>query len=139
MNESIRAVVGSLPRSLRDQVADYVASVDAAADAIFVEAAIEQTPQLRDDLLLVATLKKTLGIVASCFWAVDNSLALTLVDGTSAVRVGGATYSRNSERYTELRALHRDLENAVLELGLSDLVRAENYVEVLEGLANGRQ
>jgi hypothetical protein len=130
-------MVETLPRSLRDQVLDYVAAVDAAADAIFEEAQIEQTPQLRDDLLVVATLKKTLGIVASCFWAIDNSLAITSVGGTLAVRVGGAIYSKESERYTELRALHRDLENVVRELRLSESIQAENYVDVLEGLADG--
>lgn len=139
MNESIRALFDSFPRSLRDQVMSYVAAVDSAADAIFAETSIEQTAQLRDELLLVAALRKTLGIVGSCFWAIDNSLSIARSDGTSAVRVGGATYSKGSEPYLELRRLHTDLESAVRELGLADAVQADTYTDVLEVLVHGRQ
>ncbi|MBM0107127.1 hypothetical protein JM946_20520 [Steroidobacter sp. S1-65] len=139
MNEGIHNIVEHLPRSLRDQVLSYVAAVEAAADAIFDDAHVEQNAQLRQQLLLVAALRKAIGIVSSCYWAVDNSLAVSRGSGASAVRVGGAIYSKESERYLELRQLHKDLNAVIDELGLRQVFEADNYTDVLTELAHGRE
>ncbi|HEY4214469.1 MAG TPA: hypothetical protein VGM84_23540 [Steroidobacteraceae bacterium] len=139
MNRETREIADTLPRSLGDQVLSYVVSVEAAADDIFREANVVREGSLLDQLLLVAALKKILGIAGASFWAIDNSLSIGARTSYDTVRIGGAMYGRGTEDYEQIRKLHEDLEMLALQNGVKDLLEMRDYVEVLQELASGRR
>lgn len=127
-----------LPYTLREQVLDYARSVEAASREIFKEAEVKLTDELRDQLVLVAAIRKLHSICSTSYWLLYNSTKL-LGSDVSGVRVGGTTFSRESPHFGQLATLLGDLETVLSNQGLSiELVR-QPYPQILHFLANERE
>lgn len=137
MNENIRQLAAALPTSLRDQVTSYVAAVHEASPAIFRDAGVPVDHTMLDQLLVIAAIRKIFGIIATSFWAVDNSLRIDRSASHESVRIGGSVYRPGSESYEGLKDLFRGIETMLAEQGMMRLVQARNYSEVLQELALG--
>jgi hypothetical protein len=126
-----------LPYTLREQVLDYARSVDQASPDIFKDAEIALTEELRDQLVLVAGVRKLYAICSSSYWLLYNS-ATVLGNGDARIRVGGTTFSRGEGQFFNLSKLLYDLETVLGEQGLSREVIQQPYPEILRLLANER-
>lgn len=127
-----------LPYALREQVLDYARSVEAASHDIFKEAEIELTDELRDQLVLVAAVRKLHAICSSSYWLLYSSTKL-LGNDVTGVRVGGTTFSRDSAHFHQLSTLFGDLETVLRDQGLSAEIIRRPYPQILHFLANGRK
>ncbi len=72
----VNAFAPELPYTLREQVIDYARSVEAASQEIFKEAEVKLTDELRDQLALVAAVRKLHSICSSSYWLLYNSTRL---------------------------------------------------------------
>lgn len=133
----VNAFAPELPYTLREQVLDYARSVEAASQNISKEAEIELTDELRDQLVLVAAVRKLHAICSSSYWLLYNSTKL-LGNEVTGVRVGGTTFSRESEHFVQLSVLLDDLETVLREQGLKPEIIRRPYPEILSFLANER-
>jgi hypothetical protein len=127
-----------LPYTLREQVLDYARSVEAASQDISKEAEIDLTDELRDELVLVAAVRKLHAICSSSYWMLYNSTKL-LGNEVTGVRVGGTTFSRESAHYVQLSELLGDLETVLRDQGLSAEIIRQPYPKILNFLANERR
>src|ERR1700678_3568830 len=91
-----------LPYSIRFQVVTYARSVDEAAEDIFAEAHLEMNLEMRDQLVLLAAIRKLQAICSSSYWILYNSIRL-LGPEVTGIRVGSATYSPGSAEYVRIR------------------------------------
>ena len=127
-----------LPYTLREQVLDYARSVEAASHDISKEAEIDLTDELRDQLVLVAAVRKLHAICSSSYWLLYNSTKL-LGDDVNGVRVGGTTFSRETPHFHQLSQLLGDLEVVLISQGLSAEIIRRPYPEILHFLTDGRK
>jgi hypothetical protein len=137
---SLRYVNGfapELPYSLREQVLDYARSVEDASHDISKEAEIELTDELRDQLVLVAAVRKLHAICSSSYWLLYNSTKV-LGGEVTGVRVGGTTFSPESAHFVQLSELLGDLETVLRDQGLSIEMVRQPYPQILSFLANER-
>jgi hypothetical protein len=133
----VNAFSKELPYTLREQVIDYARSVDAASRDISKEAEVELTDDLRDQLVLVAAVRKLHAICSSSYWLLYNSTKL-LGNEVTGVRVGGTTFSQETTYFSQLAALLGDLETVLRDQGLSTEIIRLPYTEILSFLANER-
>lgn len=127
-----------LPYALQVQVVDYAKSVDEAASDIFAEADRQMNDQLRDQLTLVAAIRKLHAICSSSFWILYNSSSL-LGNQVSGIRAGSAVYSPDSPEYGQIQTLLRNLEDTLGSHGIDRNLLQGPYTAVLEVLSDGRR
>ena len=138
---SLRYVEGfakQLPYALQVQVVDYARSVNEAAAEIFAEANREMNEQLRDQLALIAAIRKLHAICSSSFWILYNSTSL-LGNEVSGIRAGSAIYSPDSSEFTQIRMLLSNLDETLARFGVDRHLLQGSYVAVLEVLGDGRR
>ena len=133
----VNAFAPELPYTLREQVLDYARSVELASHDISIEAEIDLTDELLDQLVLVAAVRKLHAICSTSYWLLYNSTRL-LGEDVTGVRVGGTTFSRDSAHFALLSRLLADLELVLREQGLSVETIRRPYPEILSFLANER-
>ena len=127
----LASTLEDLPYALREQVIGYAQSVKSALSSIAQDAGIPISQSVGDQVVFLAGLRKLHGIVASSYWALDNSTTLLLRSDIDRVRVGGQDYSRGSEYHQSLKSVLDNLESALLKhdvkrylsMPYSDLVR----------------
>lgn len=129
----LASTLQDLPYSLREQVIGYAESVSAAAPTIAASVDVTLSPQLSDQLVFLAGVRKLHGLVASSFWALDNATSLLALSEVRSVRVGALDYSRGSPLHTSLRELLDALELALAREGISEFLDMP-YGEVLQRL-----
>ena len=134
----VNSFASELPYSLREQVVDYARSVDQASSEIFKEAEMELTEELRDQLVLVAGVRKLYAICSTSYWLLYNSTTL-LGNGDAGIRVGGTTFSRDGGQFLKLSILLRELETVLHEQGLSRDLIQQPYTGILRFLAYERE
>ncbi len=127
-----------LPHAIRTQVVDYARSVDEAAEEIFSSAERTMEPQLRDQLVLIAAIRKLHAICSSSFWILYNSSAI-LGPNVPGIRVGSRIYSVDSSEFAALRTLLGDLELLLVSQGLDLKLLHGPYTDVLEAISDGRR
>jgi hypothetical protein len=136
--ERVEDFAGGLPPRLREDVLGYARSVQAALPAIFEDAGVRETSDLRDQLVFIAGLKKLHAICSSTFWILENSLTGLQQANIARVRLGGATVSRGSRIWTELRDTVTAIEAILAREGVLQFVSTPSYAEILRELADGR-
>lgn len=134
----VNSFASELPYSLREQVVDYARSVDQASSEIFKEAEMELTEELRDQLVLVAGVRKLYAICSTSYWLLYNSTTL-LGNGDAGIRVGGTTFSRDGGQFLKLSILLRELETVLHGQGLSRDLIQQPYTGILRFLAHERE
>lgn len=134
----VNAFARDLPYTLREQVVGYARSVELASHDISKEAEIELTDELRDQLVLVAAVRKLHAICSTSYWLLYNSTKL-LGDRVIGVQVGKTTFSRGSADYNQISRLLGDLETVLASQGLTVEMIRQPYPEILGFLANGRR
>jgi hypothetical protein len=129
------AMLEPLPYRLREQVIDYVAAVAEAAPEIFADAEIEQSPELRDQLIFVAGIRKLWALVDGQFELVSDSLTLLGQSDVERIRIGSIPIDRQSELFTALRTLRNGLQRTLIEQQIFDIVRADSLASAVRALA----
>jgi hypothetical protein len=118
---SLRYVEGfadRLPYALRVQVVDYARSINDAAEDIFTEAKRKMTDELRDQLTLLAAIRKLHAICSSSFWILYNSAEL-LGPNVSAIRAGSRIYSPATRDFAALQMLLNNLDETLEAQGIT--------------------
>jgi len=134
----VNAFARELPYALREQVVGYARSVELASHDISKEAEVELTDELRDQLVLVAAVRKLHAICSTSYWLLYNSTRL-LGDEVSGVRVGNTTFSPGNADFDQLSRLLGDLEIVLRDQGLTVEMIRQPYPEILGLLADGRR
>lgn len=129
----LSSTLKELPYSLREQVLGYAESVAAAAPSIAAEVGIDPSQQRVDELVFLAGIRKLYGLVASSYWALDNSTSLLTTSGVHSVRVGTQDYSRGSSLHTSLKDLFEALDHVLEREGLREYLDLP-YSELLQQL-----
>jgi hypothetical protein len=136
--EGVEDFARGLPPRVREDVLGYARSVQSALPEIFEEAGIGETPELRDQVVFIAGVKKLHAICSSTFWILENSLKGLQQAGIRQVRLGGLTVSRGSPIWTELRDTVAAVEAILAEQRMLQLVSAPSYAEIVRELTSGR-
>lgn len=137
---SLRYVDGfaqKLPYALRVQVVGYARSVDEAADDIFAEANREINEELRDQLTMIAAVRKLHAICSSSFSILYNSRNL-LGQEVSGIRAGSTVYSPEGGEYVQIRTLLAHLNETLAGHGMHHNLLHGSYRAVIEELSDGR-
>lgn len=136
--ERVAAFARELPPKLREDVIGYARSVQSALPEIFDEAGVAETDALRDQLVLLAGVKKLHAICSSTFWILDSSLMGLQQADVQQVRLGGLYLSRGSREWAQLRETVTAIESVLTDQGLLPLVYTTSYVQLLADLTDGR-
>ncbi len=83
--------------------------MDQASHDISREAEIDLTEELRDQLVLVAGIRKLYAICSSSYWLLYNSTKL-LGSEVAGIRVGGTTFSPEGGQFQRLSGLLQSLD-----------------------------
>ncbi len=136
--ERVADFARELPPKLREDIIGYARSVQSALPEIFQDAGIAETRELRDQLVLIAGVKKLHAICSSAFWILDNSLAGLQQADIQQVRLGGLFIARGSRQWLELRDAVAAIEGVLADQGVLPFVYTPSYAEVLRELTGGR-
>jgi hypothetical protein len=132
----VQQVVNSLPYAIREQVLGYARSVDFVALDIAADVGIQLTEAIRDQVALVAAVKKLYSICSASYWAVDGAGLFLQREGAESVRVGSTDYSRGGGFHLSLRRLLASFDVLLAEQGMSDIVSTGSYGEIILRLSN---
>lgn len=119
---ALEAMVSGLPWTIRDQVLGYAHSVEFALPSICRDAHVTATPHLASQLILIAGVRKLHDIVASNYWAMDNSGKLLAQYNITRIRAGSADLSRGGVLHKQLQRLLLDLDLALSQHGVAYLL-----------------
>lgn len=130
----LSSTVAELPFALREQITGYAQSVKLALPAIFSDAGVAMRQDVCDQVVFLAGIKKFHSLVASSYWALDNSASLLQSADVTRIRIGAQDFSRGGQLHSSLRSVLEALENILAReeiKGLLDL----SYVELVQQLA----
>jgi len=101
------------------------------------DSGIRLNPELADQFLAVATIRRLWLVVEGQYWLMFNSLDLlsTRSSGAAGYRIGRTTLSPSSDTYGDARSLLGDLEAWLKERDLLDLVDSPDLQGLLVELA----
>lgn len=136
--ELVTEIARELPPKLREDVVGYARSVQSALPEIFHDAGIAETRELRDQLVLIAGVKKLHAICSSAFWILDNSLTGLQQADIQQVRLGSLYVARGSRQWLELRDAVTAIEGVLANQGVLPFVYTPSYADVLRELTHGR-
>jgi hypothetical protein len=131
------AFLRALPPYPRNRVRGYVESVEDSVASIFRDAALEMTPELLEDFLFAAALRRLWQIVDSQFRLLDRSIELmgsADLGGMHGVRIGRTSFTRDSAAYAELAELHRALRELINQQELEAVIEASSLQEVARAI-----
>lgn len=131
----LSSTVSELPFALREQILGYAESVKHALPTIFADAGIANIRQeVADHVIFLAGIKKLHSLVASNYWALDNSASLLQAADVKSIRIGSRDFSRGGELHTSLKSALQEVENILSRLEIMDLLDL-SYVELVQQLA----
>jgi hypothetical protein len=130
----LSSTIAELPFVLREQILGYADSVRHALPDIFREAGVKPTLDLFDEVTYIAGIRKFHGLVASNYWALDNSASLLLASDVSQIRMGAQDFSRGGNIHTILKNALDALESALDRQGATQLLELR-YPDLVQRLA----
>ena len=128
------STIAELPFVLREQVLGYAESVKQALPDICRKAGVRPSVRLTDQVIYLAGIRKFHGLVASNYWALDNSATLLQASDISRIRMGAQDFSRGGLVHTELKNALEALEATLLRQGVKELIYLP-YGELVQSLA----
>ena len=136
--ELVAEFARELPPRLREDVIGYARSVQSALPEIFQDAGVAEAPDLRDQLVFIAGVKKLYAICTSAFWILDNSLRSLQRAEIQQVRLGGVVVARGSREWIQLRDAVMAIETLLQDQRIGPWVHTPSYSAILTELANER-
>jgi hypothetical protein len=130
----LSSTVADLPFVLREQVVGYAESVRQALPDIFRDAGVKLDQRLADEVVFLAGVRKLHGLVASSYWALDNSAELLDGSAVDRIRIGRHDFSRGGQVHSALRAALEGLESALARENIGDLIKL-GYADLVQALA----
>lgn len=130
LREDFEAIVAGIPYSLREEVIGYVDSVEESSPEIFREAGVDRSPELLDQFLFLAGVRRLHTLTTSYYWLLDRSLQL-LGSDASAISVGRSRLERGGGEMKMLRDLVRKFNEMLANHGLSDVVAQGSLADVV--------
>ena len=137
--QAIEKLVGGFPAALRDPVLGYALSVKGALPDIFREARIEPDPEIADQVVFIAGVRKLYAMVSSTFWTLNKALRQLNTRDVPAVRIGGRAYSLDSIEYRRIEALYDSLRTRLEEEEILRFMRTISYANLVQTLDNERR
>lgn len=137
VSRSLQQALSALPRALRQELSGYANAVASVMSEIASDSGIRLNPELADQFLAVATIRRLWLVVEGQYWLMFNSLDLlsTRSSGAAGYRIGRTTLSPSSDTYGDARSLLGDLEAWLKERDLLDLVDSPDLQGLLVELA----
>lgn len=129
--------VGELPYALRDEIEGYTSSVLESSPEIFREAGLKMDPQLLDEFVFFAGLRRLWSLVNGRYWLLDRSLGIAHDTGVKSISVGGREFKKNAGDHRELRLIRQALLEKLTELKVAHVVQAKSLQEMLSLLRTG--
>ena len=126
----LTSTLQGLPYGLREQILGYAESVRAAAPSIARDAGVQPSQRVFDELVFMAGVRKLHGLVASNYWALDNSTSLLAASEITSVRVGAQDFSRGGQLHMELKELLEALEKTLTKQQIKDYLNL-SYEDLL--------
>lgn len=130
----LREMFSELPRQLQDQIYSYSESVEEMLPQLFAEAHVSYSKERASEVIAMAGLKKFYALAGLGVWAIEKSSDLLARSDVWNIRIGGTDLSRGTETHQRMQTLKAEIEAAVFELGLSNLIN-ENYVSIIQALS----
>ncbi len=130
----LSSTVAELPFALREQITSYAESVKLALPAIFSDAGVTPRQELSDQVVFLAGIKKFHGLVASNYWALDNSASLLQTADVTRIRIGAQDFSRGGELHSSLRSVLEAIETVLAHEEIKELLEL-SYAELVQHLA----
>lgn len=123
-------LVEELPTSLRDQVGNFMAFADEAAEAIYESLALDPSPAVLHNFVALAGIWRLWRMIDSPFQLAQSAIRLLETTSTREFQLGAALYSAQSPPVLVLSELRQGLENALADAGLRQLARQAGLREV---------
>lgn len=130
----LSSTIADLPFVLREQVLGYAESVRQALPDIFKDAGVKSSSKLVDEVIYIAGIRKFHGLVASNYWALENSASLLRSSNVSHIRMGTQDFSRGAHIHTILKNALDAVEASLDRLGTTELLELR-YVDLVQRLA----
>lgn len=135
---ALARTVEDLPSSVKDSVLSYSRSVEVSIPEIFKDAQLKYRKELADQVVYVAGLKKLYSFVDSTYWMLDNSSSILEKQQVADIRIGGESFSRDSDNHDKLYSLRKNLIDLLVEKKIYDLVVETSYARILRRLHDER-
>jgi hypothetical protein len=132
-------LIQPLPFRLRDQLYGYALTIEEAADRILRDAGLEPTPSLRDRLVFAAGVRQLWAIVDGQYSVLDRSLRWLADYQVGGLFVGGARYIRQGEDFAEIRRLRNSLRAILVEVGMEEIIVADDPISLVPLIRDGPQ
>lgn len=108
--DELVSVTENLSYAHREQILGFATFVEDAADDLLEAAGVHNVGgQLIDQLVYAAGVWRLWQSINSQVSLLNNSLTLMATSGVNGVRLGSATYTRDSQQYLMLTRLRDDL------------------------------
>lgn len=130
----LSSTVAELPFALREQITGYAESVKLALPAIFADAGVTTRQDVSDQVVFLAGIKKFYSLVASNYWALDNSASLLQSADVTRIRIGAQDFSRGGQLHSSLRSALEAVENILAREEIKEFLDL-SYVELVQQLA----
>lgn len=128
----------SLPPAIANDVIQYARSVQLSLPEIFRDARVREDPELGDQLVFLAGIRKLESAIASQYWILDNSLHLMKAESIDVVRIGSSEIAIGSDFHSGLQHVMRELEHILASEGVAEILMMRSYAEMLKGISDGR-
>src|SRR5437016_3333672 len=129
--DELVSVTEDLSYAHRDQILGFATFVEDAADDLLEAAGVQNVSiQLIDQLVYAAGVWRLWQSINSQVSLLSNSLALMAASGVNGVRLGGTTYTRDSQQYLMLTGLRDDLRRVLRDNGLQFIASSASLPEL---------
>lgn len=137
ITKSLQQALGTAPWALRQDLLGYTNAVASVMHEIAHDGGIRLTPELADQFLAMATIRRLWHVVEGQYWLMHDSLDLLSMrsSGAAGYRIGRTTVSLSSDAYGDARGLLDDLKGWLEARDLWDLVGTPDLVGLLGELA----
>lgn len=122
MNETfVLELLGELPSTLREQVANFMAFADEAAEAIYESLGLEPSVQTLNDFVALAGIWRLWRMIDAPFQLAQAAVRLLNTTSAREFELGASLYSAQSEPVRILSSLRSGLEAALVQAELSSI------------------
>lgn len=137
ITKSLQKALKGAPHALRQDLSGYANAVASVTPDIARDAGVRLTPDLTDQFLMMATIRRLWLVVEGQFWLMHDSLDLLSMhsSGAAGYRIGRTILSPSSDAYGDARGLLDDLKNWLQARDLWELVDSPDLAGLLGQLA----
>ena len=135
--QSLKEAIEGIPYSLSEQVLSYSRSVSVALPDIFSEAGVAYSPDIVDQVVFLAGIRKLFSIIDSAYWVIDNASAILSKQDMHRIRVGSTNLSRGADYHYSVEQLRKNLITVLEDNNIYKYIADQSFVSIVRELASG--